>query len=411
MNVDTTHNGGPRLAQELLDLTLDHLHYDIKSLKQSALVSKSLLPTCQRHLFSTFRITEKLAKLFASPSPTDGDDEDDDLRDRIVDLLDAYTTHLILTDDPRLVSAFGEKKAYLPEFKNVQKITFKGDELPSAVTIPSFLVQTWMSPSSRLRTVEFDFRSMGQNGILESLYLLPAAVENVSFTCTGEVEGTRYHSTAASIRSTIRHRFPPEVYRPGVHQISGTLKLRLVPMFNDLLPVMLELKDLFKFGLKWINCRITSRQNIGTLASLVDQCEDTLQFLDIPISSLRAYRAQHTVPSRFLNTTTDVFPPLRLLGFFWSIFRFLSPSCAQTRPDLDPHEFRTQVALHSSFHYSDSFNHESKGPISTDRTPRQPSTLDDVPGLQIGCSRKSGRDRDTLDRCRLAIVTVDRPES
>jgi hypothetical protein len=297
MDVDTTCSGRPRLAQELLDLTLDHLHYDLGSLKQSALASKSLLPTCQRHLFSTFRIkelnAEKLAELFASPSPADDNDEDANLRARVADLLNTYTTHLILTDHPELMYIFDTAEANLPEFKNVQKITFKGNRLHSAVKIPSFLVQTWMSPSSGLRSVDFDFRDMSEEAIVESLYLLPASVENVSFTC---VSGTSSNSfTAASIRKDVSRQRLPVSYRPGVHHISGTLKLRLAPTFSDLLPVMLELKDMFKFDLERINHRLISREGIGSLASLVDECKDTLKFLDIPVSSSRAYGAQHTI--------------------------------------------------------------------------------------------------------------------
>lgn len=205
MDVDTTHDGGPRLAQELLDLTLDHLHYDLESLKHCALASKSLSLTCQRHLFSTFQITEsnddKIAKLFTPPRT--GDDDED--ASRISHLLDTYTTHLILTDHPKLASGINRQGVRLPEFKSVQKITFKGKKLHSAVTIPSFLVPAWTSPSPGLRSVELDFTSMSENGILESLYLLPAAVESISFTCADSP--TSYHDslTAASIRKDIKH--------------------------------------------------------------------------------------------------------------------------------------------------------------------------------------------------------------
>ena len=295
MDVDTTHDGGPRLAQELLDLTLDYLHYDLESLKQSALASKSLLPTCQRHLFSTFQIAEsndeKLVKLFTPPRT--GDDDED--ASRVTHLLDTYTTHLILTGHRAgLASRINKQGDRLPEFKSVQKITFKGEELHSAVTIPSFLVQAWTSPSSGLRSVEFDFSSTSEKGVLESLYLLPAAVESVSFTCADS-----YYDppTAASIRKGIKRRSPSAVdYRPGVHHIGGTLKLRLDPT-PHLFPVMVELKDMFRFGLERISCRLASREAIGGLALLVDECKDTLQFLDISITSPGAYRAQHTVAS------------------------------------------------------------------------------------------------------------------
>lgn len=58
---------------------------------------------------------------------------------------------------------------------------------------------------------------------------------------------------------------------------------------------MVELKDLFRFGLERISHRLDGLGAIGNLALLVDECKDTLRFLDITIISPRACRAQHTV--------------------------------------------------------------------------------------------------------------------
>ena len=289
MDVDTTENGRPRLAQELLDLILDHLHHHPESLKRSALASKSLLPTCQRHLFSTFQITKstvnKLAELFRSSSLTNG--RDAGLRARVTDLLNTYTTNLILTSYPEIMSGAAMKKAHLPEFKNAQKITFRGNELKTVVKIPSFLEQTWMSSPSKLRSIEFNFRGICERAILGSLYLLPAAVEDVSFTGNKRIYT---HLSAASIREDIDDQ--PLPLRPGVRRFNGTLKLRLAPdaSYEKLLLLMLELDDLFKFSLKRINYRLTCRSDIRHVASLVEECKNTLQFLDIPVSSPRAYR-------------------------------------------------------------------------------------------------------------------------
>ena len=308
MDVDTTYDGRPRLAQELLDLTLDHLHYDPESLKQSALASKSLLPTCQRHLFSTCRITEKFAKLFVTAVSGERTREDASLRARVAELLDTYTTHLILTDHPRLASRFDTEEARLPQFKSVQRITFQGDELYSAVTIPLFLIQAWTSPSFGLRSVEFDFRRMCEKAIIETLYLLPATVDSISFTCEAGPTSAESSLTAASLRRDIK-RLPLLVgYHSGVRYINGTLRLRLASTFLDLPPVILELEDLFRFGLKRISCRITSRKGIGNLASLVDECKDTLQSLDIPTSSTRAYGATHHRISGFQIKQLTYFP-------------------------------------------------------------------------------------------------------
>ena len=295
MDVDTADDGRPRLAQELLDLILDHLHYDPGSLKRCALTSQALLPTCQRHLFSTFQITksnvEKLADLFTHPTSIDDHDEYATLRARVADLLDTYTTELILTDHPNLVSKSAIKRARLPEFENLQKITFKGNELDSDVTIPSFLEQAWMSPSSKIRSVEFDFRDMDNRGVLRSLCVLPPTVENVSFTCATAKSGR--HFSAASIREDKWVRILPGRSYQGVHQFNGTMKLRLAPDASHklLISVMLELGELFKFRFERINYRLTHRGDIHQLTSLVYECKDTLQSLDIMVPSSRTCRA------------------------------------------------------------------------------------------------------------------------
>lgn len=290
MDIDTADDGRLRLAQELLDSIIDHLHCDPVSLKRCALASKSLLPTCQRHLFSTFRITEsnstKLAEIFTPPRFID-QDEDATLRAVIAHLLNTHTTDLILTNHPKLVSGYAVWRAHLPEFKNVQKITFKGDKLDSAVTIPPFLQPTWMSPSSKIRSVEFDFRLATERGFLDSLYILPTAVDDVNFTCA-RAESSYSRMYAAKFREEVRRGLLRRG-RPyeGVHQFNGALKLRFGPDFSyeRLLSVMLELDDLFKFSFERINYRLTWGADICYLASLVGRCKNTLQYLDIMIPS------------------------------------------------------------------------------------------------------------------------------
>jgi len=301
MDVDTTYEGHPRLAQELLDFILDYLHYDLESLKRCALASKSLLPTSQRHLFSTYKFSksneERLVDLFMLPVSADGHDEDATLRARITDLLNTHTTDLILTNHPELTSGVSKSaawKPHFPEFENVQRIVFRGSGLDPAATIPSFLERTWMSPSSRIRTVEFDFGLILEQDILQLLYILPATVENVSFTCA-RAGSTHSSWTPTSIRRGIEDRLLPVCSYLGVHRFDGTLKLRLSPgaSHEKLLSAMLELGDMFKFNLKRINYRLSSRADIPHLASLVGECKNTLQSLDIMV--LRTFRVQPNV--------------------------------------------------------------------------------------------------------------------
>jgi len=290
MDVDNVNHGRHKLAQELLDSILDHLHYDLESLKQSALASKSLLPTCQRHLFSTFQITKsninELLDLFSFLPRTNKHNQDPGLPANLKDLLNTYTTDLILDETFGIVGG----KTHLPEFKNVEKIVFKGTKFDNAVMIPSFLERTCFSPYSKLRSVEFDFRRTYEKAILESLYLLPATVEDVTFTSVRNIySGPDWD--ADSVRGGTRHKLlricTPGGYHPGVHHFNGTLKLRLGPLHahERLLSTMLELDDLFKFDLKRINYTLGDRASIRHFASLVNECKDTLQFLDILVSA------------------------------------------------------------------------------------------------------------------------------
>ena len=291
MSPDADDEGHLRMAQELLDFILDHLHYDPESLKRCSLASRSLLPTCQRHLFSTYKISKsninKLVGLFTLPVSPACHDERAALRARVADLLNTYTDHLVLANHPTLLLRSVEG-ARLPGFKNVQKITFKDDELTSAVTIPSFLEQTWASPFSGIRSVEFDFRFMSQRGVLESLSVLPASVESVSFIGARPKSIHDSPTTATSIRQYAQGR--------PAHEFNGTLTLRLPTDISErFLSVVLELGDCFKFNLERINYRLTLRAEVPHLAALVDECKTTLEFLDIAVSFPSAYRVQPNV--------------------------------------------------------------------------------------------------------------------
>lgn len=48
-----------RLPVELLDITLDHLHDDVPSLKNSSLTCSSWLPTCRLHLWGTVIVKDR----------------------------------------------------------------------------------------------------------------------------------------------------------------------------------------------------------------------------------------------------------------------------------------------------------------------------------------------------------------
>lgn len=291
MALYTVNDGRPRLAQELLDFILDHLHYDPKTLKQCALASRSLLPTCQCHLFSSFEISKsnvyELVELFTPPD-VGQDDEDAPLRAGVADLLNTYTTDLTLAtySDIEFKAAF--KSPHLPGFKNVQNIVFKGETLQSSVRVPSFLEGTWTSPNSGIRSAGFNFKLMSGEAILLSLCTLPATVENVSVTCANS-DGYN-NLSAISVSKTIKNRHWNTPADQVVRHFGGTLRLHLAPYVSHerLLSAMLELKDLFKFNPKRIKYRLTKRSDIPPFASLLNDCKATLQSLDLTCMDLGA---------------------------------------------------------------------------------------------------------------------------
>ena len=281
MALHIADNARPMMAQELLDAILDHLHYDTKTLKRCALVCKSFLPTSQRHLFSTYQVSksnmEKLMEFFTPLTSTDSDDDGNgSLRARVADLLNAYTTDLILSMPDDDETGFPD----LPEFKNVRRVVFKGNAMGDDLEVPPFLLGTWTSPTSKILTVEFVFRLMSGKAVLQLLYTLPAMVENVSFTS----KGARHHYTSVAIFRD--GRVPPDPDR-AVRHLNGTVKLHLGTdqSHDPLLEAMVELGDFFKFDLKRISYGLSCHIDVPHLASLVDGCKNTLEYLDITCSS------------------------------------------------------------------------------------------------------------------------------
>ena len=255
------------VAQELIDHILDFLHQDFDTLKQCSLVSKSFLPTSQRHIFSTLQITDsnvkKLEEFFHRP-------ESFDLRDRVSDLLNEYTTELTLFYSERTESII--TNLCLPEFKNLRKIAFEGNK--HGTDIPEFLEETWMSPDSRIRTFSLDSGWTEQVDVAEWLYILPTTVENVSF-----IDRRPGYSNASPrffrLEDHLPYAYPG---RPARH-VNGTLKLHLNPVFP--LQVMLGIENVLKFNLTHISYRSYHPGGLSPLALLVAECKDTLESLDI----------------------------------------------------------------------------------------------------------------------------------
>ena len=122
MTLDTADRSRPEMAQELLDHILYFLRYDSRTLKPCSLVSKSFLPTSQRHLFSTFRITDlnvKELEDFSNVGKRSSDDTVSSLKDRVAELLSTNTIDLTLVYSCNSRSAI--KRLRLPEFNHSQR--------------------------------------------------------------------------------------------------------------------------------------------------------------------------------------------------------------------------------------------------------------------------------------------------
>ena len=267
------------LAQELIDNILDHLHSETETLKSCAFVCRSFLPTCRLHLFATLQISgsniDRISELLIPPPNASTDDCDPNrrLRARIIRLLNAHTTDLTFVapwDWP-----FNPTHHNFPRFTHLQRIVFKGDN-PDYHTLP---MHWWGKRFCSVQSVEVNFDYMDKNRlILNTLCNIPSTVKNISFTAT---RTTRLHlSSLRDVSET----------RTDTYHFNGTLGLNLAcgVSHKELLLAMLRHRDLgvFEFKLRRINFNLTCRADIHPFALLVNECKDTLEFLNINYSTL-----------------------------------------------------------------------------------------------------------------------------
>lgn len=274
MTPNAPHNDRPKLDQKLVDAILDNLHDDPDSLKRCALVSKSFLPTSQRHLFSTFNITSWDApkfRCFFEPSIPD--------TPRVPDLLNSHTTDLTFFGDCDWY--FDSENTNFPKFPQVERIVFKGTKLiPRTRPNPA-----WDLFFGSVRSVELDFDVMDDNRtILTMLCGLPERVQNVGFTAAR----TEVPFCTDASRAYPLNKFIKEAWASSstAFDFNGALTLNLAhgKSHRELLTVMLGLSGVFTFNLKRIDYHLTRCADIGGFASLIWECRDTLEFLDIKYS-------------------------------------------------------------------------------------------------------------------------------
>jgi hypothetical protein len=269
---NATDNDRSILTQKLVDNILDYLHDDSNTLKQCSLVSTLFLQASQRRLFSTFEIkgwvAQDFRESFTPPIPITSS--------RVANLLGSHTTDLIFVGNCDWYFDF--KYANFPKFQSVRRVVFKGESL----TLRSLPDPKW-EYFSNVQSVEVDFDFMDDNrSILAMLCKLPEKVENISLIATQ----TKTPCSATSKQVDWFCDLIRETHPSTVHHFSGTLNLNLArnKSHEELLSSMVSLGRVFNFNLKRINHHLTSRADIGPLASLVKECKNTLQFLDIKYS-------------------------------------------------------------------------------------------------------------------------------
>ena len=120
----------PRIPQEIIDEILDHLAADLTSLRSCALVSKSWLPSCRRHLFHTTFFNSETAKWFETLQEPE-DSPARHVRDLRFSIRGYYGAP----------EKFFE---YIPWFTNVEKVTLSGHGRYQPLRVPWL----WKLPQS-----------------------------------------------------------------------------------------------------------------------------------------------------------------------------------------------------------------------------------------------------------------------
>jgi hypothetical protein len=126
--VKTKATAVPRLPQEIIDVILDHLaaNSDFKSLvglRSCAVVSKSWVPSCRRHLFHTILFTPKATARWIKVFPVPEESPAHHVRD--------------LRFSTRGRTYHCTPFEYFPWFTNVEKVTWSGLEGFPPLWIPS----------------------------------------------------------------------------------------------------------------------------------------------------------------------------------------------------------------------------------------------------------------------------------
>ena len=239
----------PRVPQEIIDEILGHIAADptfsaVISLRSCSLVSKSWVPTCQRHLFHTVTFTSKnIGKwLNAFPVPEESPAH--------------YVRYLSAQIGERdcIPEEFFQRT--LPWFGNVKNVALWGDWYGRQV------YPFWRLPQP-VTTLAIGMNAFTLMEIRDLLARLPN-LDNLSHSCCLADDRAR-----PVIEAVPRGRF------------SGRLQLLGGPAHEDLANMLLEVPTGLRFTEMDISCR---RKCLLSSVRLVEACAKTLVKLSFGIS-------------------------------------------------------------------------------------------------------------------------------
>ena len=232
----------PRIPQELVDEIKDHLSTDPDSslsLRSCALVSKSWVPSCRRHLLHTIHFTPRriLSWLEAFPIPEDGPAH--------------FVRHLrfsVETYDCVPEEFFDST----PWFTNVEKVSVLGRGSPPWLSIPSF----WRLPESATSLI-VDADTVNLTQVRVIMAQLPN-LENLSLS------GNAF---------PIDWRRLPEITTPLRGRFSGKLQLLEGYADKSVMNVLMKIPT----GLHFTEVRVVSKSECPpSTVRLADACSETL---------------------------------------------------------------------------------------------------------------------------------------
>jgi hypothetical protein len=267
----------PRTPQDLIDEVLDHLatDSDFKSLRSCALVSKSWVPSCRRHLFHTILFNSRSTARWVKTFPVPGESPAHYVRDLCFSLWGYSGAPQKVFD-------------HVPWFINVEKMAWLGH---GGFRSPWILSLGRLPQSLTSLTIETDPVTIVQ--IRDILAQLPN-LDNLSLVGFRETVERRARSGMGTVP---RGRF------------GGQLRLVNDYADKDVMDMLLEAPT----GLHFTDVHVCgTHKNFLSAVSLAEACGNTLIRLSYTVSILGKYRP-FFCPIRPVpvcgNDTADATPP------------------------------------------------------------------------------------------------------